>query len=339
VTAPPLALRPLEPADCDLVASWVDSEDALYQWSGPADFTWPLEPGQLRRDLSRRRPGAALLAAVEIATGDVVGHVKLQVTARHRLGLIGRVMVAPNRQGRGRGTALMREVVRHGFDELGLHRLQLTVYAFNSPALAVYRNAGFTVEGRLPDAALGAEGFWTALIMGMLESDPRPSGPADATGWTVRDARAGDRRQVAPLLTQLGYPQDEAQAGERLAAWSTDPGSAVLVAERARVLGGLVAVTRVPYFERPGAFARIVALAVAEAHRQRGLGRALMGAAEAWAARNGCADMEVTSARSRDAAHRFYPALGYAEQGMRSARYQRPLGEPPPPARQNGGNE
>jgi RimJ/RimL family protein N-acetyltransferase len=331
-----LKLRPLTPGDCEQLASWIGSEDALYQWSGPADFSWPLDAGQLRRDLSARRRGALLLAAVD-STGAMAGHVKLQVVSRHRLGLIGRVLIAPGEQGHGYGGALMREVVRHGFDDLGLHRLQLTVYAFNTPAIAVYRRAGFTVEGRLPDAAVGSDGFWTALIMGMLETDPRPAAGGDpfpssaAVGdgkaWAVRPAGAGDRAPVTRLLAELGYPQDEAEVGAQLAAWSADPASAVLVAARGGVLGGLIAVARVPYFERPGAFGRILALHVGADHRRQGLGRLLVDAAETWAARRGCVDVEVTSSRSRDAAHRFYPALGYEDHCAGSARYKRRLAE------------
>ena len=346
MAGPLIRLRPLTAADCTELASWIDSEDTLYQWSGPADFNWPLDADQLRRDLARLRPGASLLAATDRGTGEMVGHVMLQVVARHRLGLIGRVAVAPERQGRGYGSELMREVVRHGFDELGLHRLQLTVYAFNSPALAAYRNAGFTVEGRLPDAALGSGGFWTALIMGMLETDPRldrsrdagadaaaaPADPAaDTAGWRMRHAHAGDRAPAARLLTELGYPQEAAQAGGRLAAWSADPRSAVLVAERAGRLGGLVAVTAVPNFERPGAFGRIVALSVGAEQRRQGLGRILIEAAEAWAVRHGCVDIELTCSRYRDAAHGFYPTLGYEDQCARAARYKRVLDGPSQP--------
>lgn len=130
---------------------------------------------------------------------------------------------------------------------------------------------------------------------------------------------------MAALLTDLGYPHDARQAAERLAAWRADTEGTVLVAEGAGAVGGLVAVHRVPYFERPGAFARIVALSVRRDSRRGGVGRQLVAAAEAWAQSRGCTDLEVTSARAREAAHRFYPALGYADQCGRAARYTRAL--------------
>jgi GNAT superfamily N-acetyltransferase len=103
----------------------------------------------------------------------------------------------------------------------------------------------------------------------------------------------------------------------------------VLVAEAgaaaAGTAAGFAAVHRVPYFERPGAWARVVALSVDAAHRRAGVGRGLMAAAERWAAVHGCVAMEVTSLRSREAAHRFYAALGYEDRCADSGRLTRAL--------------
>ncbi|HEX4009166.1 MAG TPA: GNAT family N-acetyltransferase [Solirubrobacteraceae bacterium] len=323
---PTVSLRQLTGADCRRIAGWIASEDDLYQWSGPADFSWPLTVDQLLGDLARAGGGRLLLAATA-GEGALVGHVKLAVAAHHRIGHIGRVVVAPDQRGRGMGTALMRAVVALGFDELGLHRLQLGVYAFNTAAIACYQGAGFVVEGRLRDSTLGSDGYWQGLTMSMLESDQRPreAGPEAADGLTVRAARLGDRGAVAALLTQLGYEQSDGQTAERLIAWAGDPGGAALVAESNGAVAGVIAVHAVPYFERPDAFARIVALSVDAGCRRGGLGRALVAAAEAWAAGRGCVDMEVTSQRARDDAHGFYRALGYADQCDRSGRLKRRL--------------
>jgi RimJ/RimL family protein N-acetyltransferase len=321
-----VSLRPLTAADCTRIAGWIASEDDLYQWSGPADFAWPLTLDQLLADLARAGGGRMLLAA----TGDdgaLVGHVKLAVAAHHRIGHVGRVLVAPDQRGRGMGRALMRAVVALGFGELGLHRLQLGVYTFNAAAIACYQGAGFVIEGRLRDSTLGSGGYWQGLTMGMLESDPRPgdASPGPAGGLTVRAAGLRDRDAVAALLIQLGYDQPGGQTAERLIAWTGDPAGVALVAESDGAVAGVIAVHAIPYFERPGAFARIVALSVAGDRRRAGVGRALVAAAEAWAAARGCVDMEVTSRRARDDAHDFYRALGYADQCEHSGRLKRRL--------------
>ena len=66
-------------------------------------------------------------------------------------------------------------------------------------------------------------------------------------------------------------------------------------------------------------------LAVDPGHRRSGVGRALLGAVEAWAGELGCREIEITSRRTRDDAHAFYRALGFADECARSARFMRPL--------------
>jgi RimJ/RimL family protein N-acetyltransferase len=167
-----LRLRPLEPADCETLVSWLDSADALTQWSGPWDFRWPLDRQQLLRDLRARGRERLIVAGCE-PDGRLVAHGTLTFRHQHRIGLISRILVAPDRRRRGIGSRLVGELVRIGFDQEGLHRLQLGVYDFNAPAIACYRRLGFVIEGTLRDSAQGSDGFWTSFVMALLEPDFR----------------------------------------------------------------------------------------------------------------------------------------------------------------------
>lgn len=85
-----------------------------------------------------------------------------------------RIALAPaDVLGLGYGTEATRAVVAHAFDDLGLHRVELEVYAFNPRAQRAYEKAGFTVEGRRRDA-LRWDGEWVdAVTMGLLADDQR----------------------------------------------------------------------------------------------------------------------------------------------------------------------
>jgi RimJ/RimL family protein N-acetyltransferase len=50
--------------------------------------------------------------------------------------------------GKGYGTDAMRIMLRFAFSELNLHRVSLSVYAYNPRAIRSYEKAGFRVEGR-----------------------------------------------------------------------------------------------------------------------------------------------------------------------------------------------
>lgn len=325
--APEVALRALEPEDCEIVRSWIESEDAVWQWSGPWDFTWPLRTEQLLRDLACAHERRRLFAVVAGPGGDLVGHAMLTIQPHHGLGVIGRVAVDPARRRGGFGTALMREVVRVGFDELGLHRLQLNVYDFNASAIACYQRVGFVIEGRSRHSTKGRDGYWSGYVMALLEDEYRTQRAPVPGATLIRPARLADGPAVAGLLTELGYPQPAQEGGAWLARWAGDPRAIVLIAELDERPAGLIAACVIPYTERSGSFVRVVALVVDPACRRTGAGRRLLRSVEAWAAELGCRDVEVTSRRTRDDAHAFYRELGFEDVGERAVLFRRSLAD------------
>lgn len=63
-----------------------------------------------------------------------------------------------NARGGGVGTRSLRLLLEMAFDELGLDVVRLGVFAFNAPAIALYRKLGFVDEGRY--GLHWAEGRW-----------------------------------------------------------------------------------------------------------------------------------------------------------------------------------
>jgi RimJ/RimL family protein N-acetyltransferase len=79
-----------------------------------------------------------------------------------------RIALARAGRDRGLGTEALRLIVGHGFEQLGLHRIALEVFAFNPRARRVYEKTGFVVEGVLRDA-LRYDGAWVdAIVMSIL---------------------------------------------------------------------------------------------------------------------------------------------------------------------------
>jgi GNAT superfamily N-acetyltransferase len=143
----------------------------------------------------------------------------------------------------------------------------------------------------------------------------------------IRAAHREDAVAIAALLEQLGYPQEPGAVDARLTSWLADDSSRVLVAESGGTPVGVIALHVCPYFERPGRWARVTALAVDERHRRAGLGGELLAAAEEIARELGCSAVEVTCRRERDAAQAFYHSRGYEDVCARSARFERVLSD------------
>lgn len=170
----------MAPSDRDLRRrlGWHSSIERNYgheRASGPmtADEAdeWLAEQERLSRDPSRRH----WVIEVEGVLAGVVFLHSLSRTDRKARFAIG--MFSPDHLGQGLGAEAARLVLGHGFDDLGLHRIDLRVLAFNTPAIESYLRCGFVVEGRERESCW-LEGAWhDDVIMGLLSHEfvPHPS--------------------------------------------------------------------------------------------------------------------------------------------------------------------
>ncbi|ASL42812.1 Spermine/spermidine acetyltransferase [Burkholderia sp. AD24] len=105
--------------------------------------------------------------------GQLVGHAGLSVYPRARShGAELGICVHDAYHGRGVGTALVQALVDSADGALGLRRIELTVFADNVPAIALYRKFGFVEEGRSRGYALRDGVLADALHMARLAEAP-----------------------------------------------------------------------------------------------------------------------------------------------------------------------
>jgi RimJ/RimL family protein N-acetyltransferase len=71
----------------------------------------------------------------------------------------------------GYGGEATRLALKHGFDDLNLHRIFLRVYSTNSRAIACYKGAGFVQEGVLREAIYKNGVYIDEIIMGILKPE------------------------------------------------------------------------------------------------------------------------------------------------------------------------
>jgi RimJ/RimL family protein N-acetyltransferase len=175
-----IQLRPFGRGDFDRLIAHAESPEFLYQWAGGL-FTFPLDGGQLDRYLLTavgEPPTTRIYTALDQA-GTPVGHIELtRIDRQHRGASLARVLVFSEHRGQSLGRVLLTQALRVGFEQLGLHRIDLVVFDFNQAAVAAYRRAGMVVEGRLRDVRKVGDTFWSVLQMSMLEDEWR--GRSDA---------------------------------------------------------------------------------------------------------------------------------------------------------------
>jgi RimJ/RimL family protein N-acetyltransferase len=79
----------------------------------------------------------------------------------------------PDAWGSGYGTEATELMLWLAFERIGLHRVALSVFDFNTRAIRSYEKAGFTVEGRHREAIARDGGRWDELTMGILAAEWR----------------------------------------------------------------------------------------------------------------------------------------------------------------------
>jgi RimJ/RimL family protein N-acetyltransferase len=131
---------------------------------------------------------------------------------------------------------------------------------------------------------------------------------AEPEGWLLSDSRwrsvADERRYVRALRRH--------------------PDGALLVADVDGVLAGRLSITRDPH--PASAHVADLGLMVAATHRRRGVGRALLRAADDWARRASVSKLELHVFPHNEPAIALYERCGYEREGYRRQHYRRPDG-------------
>ena len=147
----------------------------------------------------------------------------------------------------------------------------------------------------------------------------------------LRRALAGDVPAIVNLIAadQLGATRDGVRTAEDLAAYQRafraiddDPAQLLVVAEVSQEVVATMQLSFIPGLARRGALrAQIEAVRVSAAYRGGGLGAAMFSWAIDEARQRGCALVQLTTDKSRTAAHRFYERLGFvaSHEGMKLA--------------------
>ena len=140
-------LRAVEESDLPLLVRWMNDPEVRY-WlhhSDRPDAT--VESVRGRFGLTEERfPNLAWL--IETLEGRPVGHLGLlQVDPHHKRAELAISIGEKECWSRGYGTDAIRTVLRHGFEDLGLRRIDLHTDADNARGIRCYEKCGFVREG------------------------------------------------------------------------------------------------------------------------------------------------------------------------------------------------
>lgn len=237
------------------------------------------------------------------------------------------LVVRPDRQGRGRGAALVDRVERELVGRARVLLIETSGTAEFAAQRAFYAGLGYRLEARIREFYGPADDkivYWKRVPSEGADCQvraPRPPtrGAGDARG--AAPTRVAEPADLRDLLTLAGafYREDgfttapEVLAG-RLEVLVGSPAAHVTVAPGPAEPVGF-AITTTGFGLEDGPIAELEDLYVARDARGRGLGRALLTDSVAWARAHDCRLLEVVVAPGTDRHRllRYYREAGFAD--------------------------
>ena len=166
--------------DIGTLTSW-DNDQAFLRlmMSGPA---YPRPEGAQREWWQKR-----LKSTDEFHLGirmkpdnHLIGTVSLtEIEWNHQCAWISIGIGDADARGRGYGGEAMRLALELAFNELGLHRLSLTVFSYNTPAITMYERLGWVREGTFREYLARDGKRHDMILYGLLAPEWRAQQPSD----------------------------------------------------------------------------------------------------------------------------------------------------------------
>lgn len=162
-------LRAVTEADLPDYVRWLnDPEVTRFLGVEPGTITLEGEYEWLAR---KRTPGCREHVWAIEAEGRHIGNCALHVDESGKNAGFGIHIGDKTVWNRGYGTATVREALRIGFEEMGLHRIHLTAFAENVRAIRCYEKCGFRHEGLRRKAVLKSGEWHDDVLMAILREE------------------------------------------------------------------------------------------------------------------------------------------------------------------------
>ena len=168
-----VTLRPMTMADLPHLMRW--GSEAEFRW-----YQWGMPPGVFAEAGARTwiermsRDGESGAWIIEHA-GRPIGFANFRdQRTKSKSCEIGIGIGDPDLWGQRLGRVALRLEVAYLLEDLGLHRIGLSVVAHNDRAIWMYKSVGFVVEGVERDGIGREQGFLDDVKMGLVQGRPRP---------------------------------------------------------------------------------------------------------------------------------------------------------------------
>lgn len=138
------------------------------------DFRFPISKGKELDWLEGHMSNSDSTHVFTVLTknGEPIGNIGFnRMDYQNSYAVLGIMIGEKGFWGKGYGTDAIKTLLRFGFQELGLNKIELAVDVLNERAISCYKKCGFVVEGRLRKNRFYKGKYCDEFCMGLLRDE------------------------------------------------------------------------------------------------------------------------------------------------------------------------
>ncbi len=169
-----LRLRPFRTDDLESMHALYSDADNLRHWNAPPSPNLGVTRRMLSSHLAFRPRHYVIWAVEESRTRKVIGMINYhRRDLREKRVDVGWLILAQH-QGKGYMTEAARSLLRHLFDDLGIHKVEALILPANKPSAALAERLGFRLEGGPIRDRWSMNGQWhSVMLYGLIAGEER----------------------------------------------------------------------------------------------------------------------------------------------------------------------
>lgn len=163
-----LEIKAITKEHTPLIVKWRNNPNVQKNFIFQETFTEEMHNGWLENKVNTGQVAQHILYTKE--DGQPIGSVYLRdIDRENQKAEFGIFIGEDSARGKGYGAEATQLMCRYGFDELGLHKIMLRVFAFNKAAVRAYEKAGFVQEAYLKDEVKIDGRFYDIIFMAIFD--------------------------------------------------------------------------------------------------------------------------------------------------------------------------
>ncbi len=167
-------LRPVKRSDLSYFLKWFNDPEVI-QYLGLYLPMTEMAEEKFIENLGTSMVQTHIILVIEVLEGDKnvpIGNIGLSgINSKDHNATFGIAIGDKNYWSKGYGTEGARLIVKYGFEQLNLHRISSSAYAFNERSLRMHKSVGFKEEGRQREAVFKNGQFYDHVLFGLLREE------------------------------------------------------------------------------------------------------------------------------------------------------------------------